>query len=103
MPVAQQALPDRYEVHRRGTPDPATARYYVLDMANDFAARVALRTLVRGYRLVGRSAAAHELEEALDATQHDFADLMRRQNDERAAASKKVASKTRSKKSVPMS
>ena len=62
----KDALPERYMVDRVGTPDPADAVYYVLDLAHDSAARVALRRLVRDYRGHGRHVQADELEKALD-------------------------------------
>lgn len=62
----KDALPDRYLVDRVGTPDPADATYYVLDLVHDTGARVALRRLVRDYRSHGRHVQADELEKALD-------------------------------------
>jgi hypothetical protein len=55
----------RYEVSVRGTPDPPNSEYWVLDIANDYEARVALWFLVRGYRLASRHTVADELEKAL--------------------------------------
>ena len=108
--MANEALPDRYEVSRRGTPDPPTARYYVLDYANDFPARIVLRTLVRAYRVAGRPGAAAELEAALEDSRQAFSDLMHRQNEERAAAARKAnagrgskGSSSTNRKSMPMS
>jgi hypothetical protein len=65
----RDALPQRYYVGRRGTPDPANSSYYVLDVVNDRLARSQLRGLVRAYRLYGSSIAADELEELLNDTQ----------------------------------
>jgi hypothetical protein len=75
--VAKNALPDRYVVDRRGTPDLENARYYVLDVAHDFEARVALRGLVRKYRYYGPSVRADELETLLNDTDQEFQDFIR--------------------------
>lgn len=64
----KDALPVRYVVDRVGTPDPADAEYYVLDLVHDLAARVTLRRLVRDYRSHGQHVAADELAKALDDT-----------------------------------
>lgn len=66
--MAKSATPARYEVDRRGTPDPESSEYYVLDVVNDYQARAQLRGLVRAYRLYGSSVAADELEQLLDRT-----------------------------------
>lgn len=65
----REALPDRYLVAKRGTQDPESSQYYVLDVIHDGQARAQLRGLVRAYRLYGSSVAADELEAFLDATQ----------------------------------
>lgn len=64
----KDALPARYVVDRVGTPDPAGAEYYVLDLVHDTAARVMLRRLVRDYRSHGQHVRADELAKALDET-----------------------------------
>lgn len=76
----RDALPARYVVGRRGTPDPANSQYYVLDVVNDYQARAQLRGLVRAYRLYGSSVAADELEQLLEGT----ADLHRQTITDRA-------------------
>lgn len=62
------ALPDRYQVDRRGTPDPNDSAYYVLDVVHDLDARVVLWLLVRRYRYYGPSSRADELEQLLKET-----------------------------------
>lgn len=64
----KDALPIRYVVDRKGTPDPTDSQYYVLDMVHDTAARALLRRLVRDYRSHGQHVRADELEKALDDT-----------------------------------
>jgi hypothetical protein len=73
----RDALPARFVVGRRGTPDPDGARYYVLDVVHDYQARAQLRGLVRAYRLYGSSVAADELEALLDATQEAHVQVVR--------------------------
>jgi hypothetical protein len=74
--VAKEALPARYIVDRRGTPDPVDSEYYVLDVMHDFEARVALRGLVRKYRYYGPSVKADELEKLLNDTDQAFRDMV---------------------------
>lgn len=62
------ALPDRYVVDRRGTPDPDESAYYVLDVVHDIDARVVLWMLVRKLRYYGPSSRADELEHLLEQT-----------------------------------
>lgn len=64
----KDALPVRYVVDRKGTPDPADAEYYVIDLVHDAQARVTLRRLVRDYRGHALHVRADELEKALEAT-----------------------------------
>jgi len=75
------ALPARYSVAQRGTKDPETAAYYVLDVVHDYQARVMLRGLVRSYRMYGSSALADELEELLDQTNDAFASVVEAANE----------------------
>lgn len=62
------AFPARYAVAQRGTKDPESAAYYVLNVVHDYQARVLLAGLVRAYRMYGSSALADELEELLNQT-----------------------------------
>lgn len=64
----KDALPIRYVVDRKGTPDPIDSEYYVLEIVHDPAARVLLRRLVRDYRSHGQHVRAEELAKALDET-----------------------------------
>ena len=66
--MSKAALPDRYEVDRKGTPDPSGSEYYVLDVVHDRHARVVLGRLVNYYRQHGQQVAADELVSFLDAT-----------------------------------
>lgn len=70
-------MPDRYLVDRRGTPDPESSQYYVLDVIHDLDARIALWFLVNRYRnptrragLDGPSVKADELERLLNDTEN---------------------------------
>lgn len=83
-----EALPGRYEVTRRGTPDPEGADYYVIDHAHDYQARIVLRMLVRNYRQAGMHTQADELELALERSEATFAETIARRNEAIAAARK---------------
>lgn len=76
----KDALPDRYVVDRRGTPDPEASRYYVLDVVHDMEARVALRGLVNKYRFDGPSVRADELEGLLNDSEPAFAEYVRKRS-----------------------
>ena len=93
-----EVLPERYEVTRRGTPDPEGAAYYVLDHAHDYQARIALRMLVRNYRQSGQHTQADELELALERSEATFAEMIARRNDAIVAARKGKKSSSRSAK-----
>lgn len=93
-PELRDALPDRYRVAQRGTPDPETSRYYVVDVVHDYQARVMLAGLVRSYRLYGQSAHADELEEFLRSTQDAFFAVVDSRN-ERVKATKARGRSTR--------
>lgn len=66
--ASKDALPDRYVVDRKGSPDPAESEYYVLDVVHDRHARAVLGRLVAYYRQFGQQVAADELEALLDVT-----------------------------------
>jgi hypothetical protein len=66
--VTHQVLPDRYEVTRRGTPDPDASQYFVVDVVHDWSARVALQRLVALYLMQGLTIHAQELQQFLDST-----------------------------------
>lgn len=66
--MAKDALPDRYVVDRKGSPDPAASQYYVLDVVHDRHARTVLGRLVNYYRQYGQVVAADELVALLDET-----------------------------------
>lgn len=78
----KDACPSRFQVARTGSPDPDSSQYYVLDVVHDFAARAALRRLVRSYRMAGASMKADELEEFLDSTTQAHADVVRARSTE---------------------
>lgn len=77
-----EALPERYEVGKRGTPDPPRAQYYVFNFVHDFEARVTLQHHVHNLRARGRTEEADALHAALAESQqahHDYlADLYER-------------------------
>jgi hypothetical protein len=89
----QRAWPDRYEVSRRGTPDPASSRYLVLDLVNDFHARVAAANFVRNQRQWGSQVLADEIDAALKETQPAFVAIIEARN---ARLKKDVKKKSRS-------
>lgn len=60
------ALPSRYEVTKRGTPDPPDCQYVVLDTVYDFEARVKVRGYINALRIRGKSDRADELEAGLE-------------------------------------
>lgn len=60
------ALPSRYEVTRRGTPDPPDCQYVVLDVVHDYEARYLVRMYVNALRSKGKKDRADELEAGLD-------------------------------------
>ena len=64
----KDALPDRYVVDRKGSPDPTESQYYVLDVVHDRHARAVLGKLVAYYRQFGQQVAADELEALLGMT-----------------------------------
>lgn len=66
--MPKDALPDRYVVDRKGSPDPEGSEYYVLDVVHDRHARTVLGRLVNYYRQHGQQVAADELVSFLDAT-----------------------------------
>lgn len=63
-----EALPSRYEVTRRGTPDPPDCQYFVLDAVYDYEARYILRMYINALRSRGKLDRANELEAGLDAS-----------------------------------
>lgn len=65
--MGKQALPSRYEVERRGTPDPEAAEYVVLDVVHDYEARYLVRMYINALRSKGRTDRANELEAGLAA------------------------------------
>lgn len=75
-PAQARATPDRYEISRRGTPDPDGSRYVVLDVVHDWSARVAMRRLVRLYEIQGALTHAQDLERFLDATEPAAVELI---------------------------
>lgn len=89
----REALPDRYEVRRNGTPDPGTARYYVVDVMHDRDAREVLRLLVNKYRRFGPSSKADQLERLLDESDAPFGELIKA----RAQAQQALANKNRTR------
>lgn len=66
--MPKPAKPDRYQVDRVGTPDPATSQYYVLDVVNDWTAREALAYLGNRYRQRGLEVRARECFDLLHET-----------------------------------
>lgn len=66
--MGKQALPSRYEVERRGTPDPPGVDYYVLDAVHDYEARYCLRMYVNALRKRGKTTQADEIEAGLTAS-----------------------------------
>lgn len=66
--MSKPALPSRYEVDRRGTPDPPNCDYYVLDAVNDYQARYCLRMYVNALRNKGNHTRAEEIEAGLAAS-----------------------------------
>lgn len=62
------ALPSRYEVSRRGTPDPPNCQYLVLDLVHDYEARYMVRMYANALRGNGKKDRADELEAGLDAS-----------------------------------
>lgn len=75
-----QALPSRYEVERRGTPDPPDCDYYVLDAVHDYEARYMLRMYVNALRTKGKTDRADELEAGLNASRDAHQKSMSRNN-----------------------
>ena len=71
------AVPDRYEVSRRGTPDPDNSRYVVLDVVNNWPARQAVQRLANLYLLAGAPMQAQELERFLADTQEAAVEVIR--------------------------
>lgn len=96
--MAKDALPSRYVVDRKGTPDPESSEYYVLDLVHDRHARTVLGSLIRYYRQYEQTVAADELEKALADTVEAHADVIR----ERYAAAnpkvKKTTTRSRSRR-----
>lgn len=77
--MPKDALPDRYVVDRKGSPDPADAQYYVLDVVHDRHARVVLGRLLAYYRVFGQQVAADELEKLLNSTVDIHREVVQRQ------------------------
>lgn len=65
---AKPATPERYLVDKTGTPDPSNSEYFVMDIVNDFDARVALAFLGRAYEKRGMEVRAQECFGALAKT-----------------------------------
>lgn len=89
--MAKDALPTRYTVDRKGTPDPEASEYYVLDVVHDRHARALLGGLVRTYMHYGQQMQAEELASLLDRTSASHAKLIQDQyaaKNPKAAASK---------------
>lgn len=63
-----EALPSRYEVAKRGTPDPPEAQYVVLDVVHDYEARYLVRMYINALRTKGKRDRADELEAGLDTS-----------------------------------
>lgn len=63
-----QALPSRYEVERRGTPDPPNCDYYVLDAVHEYEARYILWMYVNALRKRGNTTKADEIAAGLTAS-----------------------------------
>ena len=95
--MLKDALPERYVVDRRGSPDPKDSSYFVLDVVHDMQARVVLRMLVRSYRHPGPSVRADELEQLLDQTEEHFARNIREQAALLAAQQKQKPSRGRTR------
>lgn len=98
--------PERYEIHRRGTPDPDNSALVVLDVVNDFCARVALRMLVRSYRTMGRDGPADTLEALLATTQDAVATRAKNINEATRTTTKttpRTTTKRTSRRALPMS
>lgn len=89
--MPKDATPDRYVVDKTGTPDPARAEYYVLDVVHDFEARVALRGLVRNYRRLQMHVRADELERLLEQTQDAHQAVCEARNPKAKRATRKQA------------
>lgn len=66
--MPKPAIPNRYEVERRGTPDPPDCDYYVLDAVYDYQARYCLRMYVNALRNKGNTTKADEIEAGLAAS-----------------------------------
>lgn len=66
--VPKDAKPARYVVDRVGTPDPANSQYFVMDIVNDFDARVAVARLGAYYRQRGKEQLSKEVFDALEET-----------------------------------
>lgn len=60
-----EALPNRYEVTKRGTPDPPDCQYLVLDLVHDFEARYLTWMYCKALRAKGKTDRADELEAGL--------------------------------------
>jgi hypothetical protein len=74
--IPEQCNPARFEVTRKGTPDPVNSVYYVVDMVYDQYARIALQRLASLYRGFGQSTKADHIEWLLDATKQDHFSFM---------------------------
>lgn len=75
--MVDHAVPDRYEVSRRGTPDPDNSRYVVLDVVNNWPARAAVQRLANLYLLAGAPMQAQELERHLADTQEAAVEVIK--------------------------
>lgn len=63
-----EAVPSRYEVTRRGTPDPPDVQYVVLDVVYDYEARYLTRMYVNALRAKRKTTQADEIEAALNSS-----------------------------------
>ena len=91
--MPKDALPDRYVVDRRGTPDPEGAEYYVLDVVHDRHARTVLGALVNWYRQSGQHTSADELDRLLLSTSAAHGKVIKEFYESRNPARKKSSAR----------
>lgn len=89
--TAKPAHPDRYQVDRIGSPDPASSEYYVVDLVNDVDGRSVIAQLGNYYQRRGLTSQAKQCFDALHATQDAHKKVM----DVRNAVNKEKAKKGR--------